>query len=344
MVVSADCQKIVRNKRRYQSRKVSSYKINSYMRVKGMPIPLYKIPFICSLFIFSIYINISDVYWNIKTLDFIEDDIILPKENTLLASVGRDFLSPQTPVSENPEKSSLFSTYTVREDDRYSIIADKFQIDTGTLLSVNGITSAEKPVEGSKLLIPNISGIFYNVKKGDTLTSIAKEYNLDIAEISLINNLYTSVIHYNEKLFLPGIIMSSDEIKKISGEKFLIPATGTIKNNYGSSLDSVTGLKYYNYGIDIINSKGTTVYAARDGIINNTSYNPYYGKVVLLNHSGSYQSMYGCLDRIVVKPGQSVKSGDILGYMGNSGFKSGYHLQFSIFKNEEDVDTLEYIF
>jgi len=337
MVVSADSQKIVRNKRRYKSRKVS-------ISHSGQ-ISLFRIPFIFSLFIFSIYINISDFYWYIRTPEFSVRQIALPEENKLLkASINLKIVNPDFYVTRETEEDFYLSSYTVREDDRYSIIADKFKISIDSILSVNGISNRVTPDVGSELLIPNISGLYYVVEKGDTLTYIASKFDLEVEELNSVNDLYSSVIHIGDRLFIPDAEMDKDELNRIIGEKFLIPAAGSIKNNYGSYLDPVTGLKNYNYGIDIINSKGTAVYAAKDGIINNTSYNPYYGRVVLVNHSGSFQSMYSCLDSIVVSLGQSVKRGELLGYIGNSGFRSVDHLQFSIFKNKEDVDTLEFIF
>jgi LysM repeat protein len=340
-------------KRQNKSRKVSScFRGAGSIRVSRRPVSLFMLPFISSLFIFSIYINISDSFWQVRSPDYPIYDLKLPgeetsvlgEEKTLKASVDLSLLMNPQQGNENPEWAFYLSSYTIRDDDRYSIIAEKFHISLDSLLSVNRIDNNTIPEVGSEIQIPNLSGIYYSVQKGDTLTSIASTFSLDMEEISRINQLYTTVIHIGEELFLPDVKMDEDILNRIIGNKFIIPAAGTVKNSYGSSLDLATGLKNYNYGIDIINTKGTAVFAARDGIVNNTSYNAYFGRVVLLNHSGSFQSMYGCLDSIAVEPGQTIQQGDILGYIGNSGFKANEHLQFSIFKNKEDVDTLEYIF
>jgi LysM repeat protein len=360
MVVSVDSQKIIKNKRRYYSRKISKKPSSSYTVKRKVPgislensVSLYRVPYICALFIFSLYINLSDSYWHIRPPSFTSIEISLPEESgvpefndiTLKASIALDpFLPVQQVKKDNRENAFYLSTYTIREDDRFSIIARKFEIDLDSLLSVNDISSGDTPVPGTEIKIPNISGIYYRVNKGDTLSSIAEKYDLEIENIREVNKLYSSVIHPGEKIYIPHGTMKKEDLDRIIGSKFQLPASGTVKNNYGSYIDPLTGLKVYNYGIDILNGKGTAVFAAKDGIVGNTSYNPYYGRVILINHSGSFQSMYGCLDRIVVEPGDHVLRGDIVGYIGNSGFKSGEHLQFSIFKNKEDVDTLEYLF
>ena len=350
MVVSANSQTLRRNRKRYNDRVV--FNNSSRRTVKYSPVSLFSLPFICALFIFSFYINLSDSYWYIISPRFTVNEILLPEETdrpgsdnyTLKAAIDLNTMIPQDQSFDYTEKKFYLKEYTVRDDDRYSIIANKFSIELDSLLSVNDIKPMEKIIPGSELLIPNISGIFYEVKKGDTLSSLASRFKLEIETIQEINELYSTVIHTGEKLFLPGIKMDNEKFDKIIGQNFLIPATGSVKNTYGSYLDTVTGLKNYNYGIDIINIKGTAVYASKNGVIKDTSYNSYYGRVIFINHSSSFQSMYGCLNSIVVTPGQSVKRGEIIGYMGNSGFKSVEHLQFSIFKNKEDVDTLEYIF
>lgn len=359
MVVSADSQKIIKNKRLYRNKNISShYSRKGYAAgkktfvISRKPVSLFKVPFIFALFFFSMYISISDSCWQIRTPSFSLYDIPLPeekgsetlKEQILKASFDLSTITPVNTINSANEKPFYLSSYTIREEDRFSIIANKFQIDLDSLLSVNNIEAGDKAVSGKEIKIPNISGVYYRVNKGDTLTSIAARYDIDIEYIRIVNNLYSSVIHAGEQLYLPNGQMEKEELDRIIGSKFQFPTTGTVKNNYGSYIDPVTGLKVYNYGIDIISRKGTAVFAARDGIVNNTSYNSYYGRVVLINHSGAFQSMYGCLDSIAVTPGQHVLRGELVGYIGNSGFKSGEHLQFSIFRNKEDVDTLEYIF
>ena len=359
MVVSADSQKILKKKRRYKSKTVSHYnrqrigRLNSSsLKVVRKPVSLFMLPFISALFVFSLYINISDSYWIIREPSFTLDDLSFPEENIvteqreriLKASIENSYLYNENTSDESHQKYFFTTPYTIRDDDRYSTLANKFNITIDSLISINGITSVGKPLPGSIINIPNLSGIIYPVEKGDTLSSISIKYNIEVDEIQLANNLHSSIIHIGETIFLPNVSMDSDKIEKIIGSKFVIPSSGAVKNNHGSYLDPGTGLKNYNYGIDIINNKGTAVYAAKDGIVSNTAYNSYYGRVVLLNHSNYFQSMYSCLDSIAVKPGQSVKRGQLLGYIGNSGFKSSEHLQFSIFKNKEDVDTLEYIF
>ncbi|MBB6478669.1 peptidoglycan DD-metalloendopeptidase family protein [Spirochaeta isovalerica] len=344
MVVSAESQKINRKNSKGQVRYFSSFS------VRKTSVPLYIIPFISALLFFSVILNFIEVLWqrnephyNIEHLILPGEKSGIPEENRLMKAAA-PFYKPSDGYLMEKNDGIQVSEYTLREGDRFSIIAGKYNVSLDTLISINNLSENSIAEEGLVIRIPDKSGIFHKVVKNDTLISIAEKYNLDIMTLQDANNLISTVIRIGQNLFIPDGTLPDDTKEKIIGSRFIIPAEGAVKNNYGAYLDPVTGLKYYNYGIDIVNKKGTPVYAAKSGIIGNTSYNAYYGRVIQLNHSDSMQTIFSCLDSIVVKPGDKVERGDLLGYMGNSGFRAGEHLQFSIFKNKEDVDTLEFIF
>ena len=67
------------------------------------------------------------------------------------------------------------------------------------------------------------------------------------------------------------------------------------------------------------------------------------GKYIILAHPDGYQTLYGHLDSISVKKGTRVDQGQKIGRMGNTGYSSGSHLHFTIFKNSVPVDPLSYL-
>jgi len=345
MVVSAESQKIYRKHPSSRGEGISS------MSVRRTTVPLFLMPFIAALLFFSFILSFIEVLWQSHEPNFRIDQIVLPDErdiipleNQLLKASAPDYFRPSEIETEEKIEGVRISEYRLREGDRFSILAKKYNLTLDTLVSVNELTASSEAMEGLVIKIPDQSGIIHSVEKNETLSSISALYGVDIESIQDANNLLSSVIRIDQRLFIPGGELSEEERERVIGRRFVIPAEGTVKDNYGPYLDPLTGLKNYNYGIDIVNRKGTAVYAARSGVVGNTSYNSYYGRVVQVNHSGSIQTLYSCLDSILVKPGDTVERGDLLGYMGNSGFRAGEHLQFSIFKNKEDVDTLEFIF
>jgi murein DD-endopeptidase MepM/ murein hydrolase activator NlpD len=93
-------------------------------------------------------------------------------------------------------------------------------------------------------------------------------------------------------------------------------------------------------GLDIAVPVGTLVRATAEGLVAEAGEDPEYGTFVLLQHAGEYQSMYGHLSRLVVRSGQRVSAGEVIGLSGNTGNSSAPHLHFEIRKNGLVVDPL----
>lgn len=111
-------------------------------------------------------------------------------------------------------------------------------------------------------------------------------------------------------------------------------------------------------GVDLVGANYTLAWeiAHSDGIVvdlvNNCNYNTYpkgpviYGNYVKLKHDDGYYTLYGHIayNTIKVKKGDRVKKGDILGYMGNTGYSTGGHLHFEVRnKNDEKIDPIPYL-
>lgn len=103
---------------------------------------------------------------------------------------------------------------------------------------------------------------------------------------------------------------------------------------------SVYGGRAYHPGVDFGTPRGTPIYAPLSGTIRatgNTDLVPgcySWGKWTLLDHANGLTTLYAHQDVISVTPGQSVKTGDIIGYSGNTGFSTGPHLHFTVYAKE----------
>jgi murein DD-endopeptidase MepM/ murein hydrolase activator NlpD len=93
-------------------------------------------------------------------------------------------------------------------------------------------------------------------------------------------------------------------------------------------------------GVDIAVAMGTPVRAAGGATVFQTGEDADYGKFVLLDHPGDYQTMYAHLSRVLVARGRSVQTGEVIGLSGNSGRSTAPHLHFEIRKAGRSVDPL----
>ncbi len=236
-------------------------------------------------------------------------------------------------------------TYKVKSGDTLSEIAAKNDVELGTLISFNNIKDVRRIKVGTNLKIPEIDGVLYRVKSGDSLSVIAHRHAISLNDILDANGLESSIIRVGQELFIPGAAISDFELKKATGMLFLMPTTGKLTSPYGMRTDPFTGVWRMHYGIDIANIIGTSVKASMGGVVGAVGTNPKgYGRYIIINHPGGFQSLYAHLFSSYVVKGDRVYQGQTIGEMGNSGRSTGPHLHFSIYQYQKPVNPDKYLF
>ncbi|MBN1835426.1 MAG: M23 family metallopeptidase [Spirochaetales bacterium] len=245
----------------------------------------------------------------------------------------------------HPEAVQTVSTrrYAVRSGDTISGIAQHFGLKMDTVISYNNIDDARGLREGAVLILPNADGLKYRVKRGDYLEGIARQYGVALSALVDWNNLESALIVPGQELFIPGARMSEMELNRVFGRLFVYPAAGRITSRFGPRSDPFTGLRRFHNGVDLANAVGTPVLASMSGRVAMLGYNPNFGKYIILTHPEGFQTLYGHLDTFLVQKGQTVGQGQQIARMGNTGYSTGCHLHFSIFKKGEPVDPFKYL-
>ena len=130
----------------------------------------------------------------------------------------------------------------------------------------------------------------------------------------------------------------------VAGESWRRPCSWIkLTSPYGYRTHPTTGQWKFHNGVDLANNQGTPIYAARSGKVTVATYGGTYGYYVTINHGDGYSSLYAHMTHYTVSKGQTVKKGDIIGYMGSTGRSTGPHLHFSIFYNGSSVNPMNYI-
>jgi LysM repeat protein len=235
-------------------------------------------------------------------------------------------------------------TYQMVKGDMLSAVANHFDLTLGTVISFNGIKNIRRVGAGTTLVIPNSDGILYTVVKGDSLSSIARNNRVAYETILDTNKLSTPVVTPGQKVFLPGATLSNWELRQASGELFIYPTRGSITSRFGTRRDPFTGVRTFHNGVDLANSIGTPVRASMAGTVTDTGFNSSYGNYIVVSHEGGFQTLYGHLKSFGVKVGQDVGQGQQIALMGNTGYSTGSHLHFSIFKWNKPLNPLNYLF
>lgn len=116
-----------------------------------------------------------------------------------------------------------------------------------------------------------------------------------------------------------------------------------ITSKFGIRRHPISGRIKGHTGVDLSASIGTPIRAAASGVIVRASYYSGYGRYIKIKHQGTINTAYGHLSRIVVRNGQHVSQGQIIGYTGNSGYSTGPHLHYEVMKNGRFVNPMSFV-
>jgi len=270
---------------------------------------------------------------------------VLPAD-TIIASILLDSVSPpeQAPADESlppalPYTLSL-SSYTVKKNETIDAIAKRFGVRLDTLISVNGIKDVRRIGAGSTLKIPNIDGVMQTIRKGDSLSAIASARGVSLLDIIDANDLGSQTIVPGQSLFIPGARLSSYELKQALGKLVMWPIRGEISSYFGYRANPFTGIRQFHNGLDIVGPENMVIKAAMDGRVAETGYSTLFGNFVIIAHPDNYQTLYAHLNAIKVKTGSTIAQGDPVGLLGSTGYSTGPHLHFGVFKRGVAVDPL----
>ncbi|MBQ0165755.1 MAG: M23 family metallopeptidase [Treponema sp.] len=239
-----------------------------------------------------------------------------------------------------------YEDYTVRSGDTISSISLKFGLSNiCTLISVNNIKNVRVLAPGQKLKVPNYDGIVYTVRSGDTLEGLSARYGVTVESLLDVNDLPTVTVMPGNVLFIPGGKLDNETLQNALGNSFICPLSASyrISSYYGKRADPFTGVASNHTGIDLAVAKGTPIRAAKYGTVVTAGWSNTYGNYVIISHSDGYQTLYGHMTKYTVKKGQVVNQGELIGYVGSTGYSTGPHLHFSVYKNGNLINPLSVV-
>jgi len=118
----------------------------------------------------------------------------------------------------------------------------------------------------------------------------------------------------------------------------------TITSPFGMRIHPIHKVERFHEGVDMAAPQGTPIYAAKEGKVTTTSYQAGgAGYYVSINHGDGFASIYMHMTNYIVKPGQHVSTGQVIGYVGSTGGSTGPHLHFGISYKGTYVNPMSYI-
>lgn len=268
-------------------------------------------------------------------------------------------LAPLT-IDQNQTSRDQIVYYMVEDGDTVSEIATRFGVAPTTLLWANNLSSVDYIKEGQRLEILPIDGLTYNVKKGDTVASVAQQFRANEDDIIAYNHLPADgALRVGDVLIIPDgrmpqavrqprtttVAVADGGPQKPLPNKYFIFPTGGRKTQ---------GLHGHN-GVDIANQCGTPIYAAADGVVTavrttesrarvGSAVYGGYGNNIIITHPNGVVTLYAHLKDLFVFSGQEVQQGSMIAAMGGgfedidgrrvrmegAGRSTGCHLHFEV--------------
>jgi hypothetical protein len=198
-------------------------------------------------------------------------------------------------------------------------------------------------------ILPVKKGVIHTVGPGEDLWRIAEVYDVDPKVMAEVNGIYNpDDINVGDRLFIPGAMKvlavpppSVEELAaKVQKGVFIWPVQGMIFSLYGPRWGRL------HEGIDISAPRGTPIVAAKDGVVivagGKAGYGGY-GNTVEIKHDDGFTTRYAHLSETVVKEGDVVKAGDVIGAVGCTGRCTGPHCHFEIRYNDVSLNPLYFL-
>ena len=130
----------------------------------------------------------------------------------------------------------------------------------------------------------------------------------------------------------------------VGGISWKVPIKYTaFTSPYGWRTHPISGTRKFHYGVDLAAPTGRPIYATRSGTVDTATYGSSAGYYVQINHGDGYKSIYMHMTHYIVKRGQHVTQGQVIGYCGSTGGSTGPHLHFGISYRGSYVNPANYI-
>lgn len=177
----------------------------------------------------------------------------------------------------------------------------------------------------------------YVVRPGDTLSAIARQYSVTALQIQYRNNIANPHdLKVGTRLVIPG---KGQQVPPSFSDKtrFIWPLKKLdVSSEFGSRNNR-------HKGIDLRAPKGTKLHASADGLVHFVGQQNGYGKVIIIKHTGDIQTFYAHNNKNLVKKGQSVKQGEVIGTVGRTGNATGNHVHFEIIRGQQHLNPRHYM-
>ena len=294
----------------YYDTKTLSYKpikLNSGEKIKGYFI-FFLSSFLLSFFILLIFYQFFDS----------------PKEKKLKLEI-QNLTSQYEVIDKNMKQVEIvLDEIQDRDDNIYRVIFEADPIPTSIRKQgfggVNryekllGLSNSELMINTSKKIDQLTKQLYLQSKSFDEVIDLAKNKSNMLASIPAIQPV------------------ANKDLKRMA-------------SGYGYRIHPIYKTRKMHYGMDFSAKTGTEIYSTGDGIVSKVKRSKRgYGNYVKINHGFGYETLYAHMSKYIVKKGQKVKRGEVIGFVGNSGISTAPHLHYEVRKDNKKINPVNFYY
>lgn len=238
--------------------------------------------------------------------------------------------------TESQSEGAGRAIHVVKPGEFLKKIAGQYGVDVQTLLAVNPTLNPRRPLQpGQRLWVVSRKGVVHTVQKGETLARIAHANRVPPEAIRQANPIVAQKgISEGEEIFIPG------GFSRTPPTAYIWPVQGRLTDGYGYREHPISGENSFHQGIDIAVPLGRTFVAARSGRVIFSGWRGSYGRTIIIDHGDGDWTVYAHNSANLVREGQYVKRGEVIGRVGETGSTTGPNLHFEVRRHRRAVNPL----
>jgi len=258
-------------------------------------------------------------------------------------------------LKENVEFKTVKLNYvTVGKGNNFWKIARDYKINIDTLIGINIFWEDLKAKTSQTVIVPSEPGTIEFVNDPADAVNLAEAHgvpaeDIEVQQLPFLYTLYSGFTGNRRPIavFIKDARPSTKNMTANLADKFKVrqmfrsPLGGRLSSFFGNRKHPVFKRRKFHNGLDIASPYGTFIGAAREGEVVSTGWMGGYGKAVIIKHDNGYKTMYGHMSAILVRPGEKVRAGKVLGRVGSTGLSTGPHLHFTLWQNEKLLNPLD---
>ena len=247
-----------------------------------------------------------------------------PKEKQLKREISFLTLQLELMNGKLDKASTVLSELQQRDDNIYRVIFEAEPIASDIRNSGIGGVNRYSDLEG--------------FNQSDLVIATAKKLDNLSKQLVVQSKSFDEVVNLAKN---KNIMMASiPAIQPVSNKDLTRIASG-----FSYRIHPIYKIMHFHTGMDFTAPTGTEIYATGDGTIDKAENEGNgYGNHIIINHGYGYQTLYGHMSRFKVKPGQKVKRGEVIGYVGNTGTSTGPHVHYEVIKNGEKINPVNFYY